>query len=112
VVVPESLIIAVVEEPAPSAGPEDVQAPPVLRGNLVITIRQTGDPESDLTLMRSVLAAIKERPGRDIINLNIANNGTVTPMKLRGVDAGDELQQKLAELVGGSSLTVGREVST
>jgi DNA polymerase III alpha subunit len=77
-------------------------APPKPSRRVVITIRQTSDEGGDIALLNRIIAAIKDFPGQDEVQLNIANGGEVIPLRLSNVQAGycPELKSRLAELVG------------
>ncbi len=108
VVAREPATVPMAEKPATSVTPEALGVPPARHGDLVITITQTSDPDGDIALLQTVMSALKEWPGQDTVALHVADNGTVTHLKKRGVDASEELQQQLAEMGGGDHLTVRR----
>ena len=69
---------------------------------LIIRVSQTTDEDGDIARLNRIIATLKLYPGRDEVQLNIANGGEATSLRLANIHTYycPELQQQLAELVG------------
>jgi DNA polymerase-3 subunit alpha len=81
---------------------------PVEKHRLVINISQTNDEDGDITHLNRIIAVLKEYPGGDEVQLNIANGGEATSLRLSNIhtDYCPELRQRLGELVGENGFRV------
>ena len=73
---------------------------------LVISISQTSDKDSDIAYLHKLIDILKDFPGRDEVSLCVANEEKVINLKLSNIrtDYCPELHQRLVELVGEDGL--------
>ncbi|MFC1990617.1 DNA polymerase III subunit alpha [Chloroflexota bacterium] len=88
-------------EPPEAVEVAAVESTPAPRHRLAISIQQTSDKDGDKAFLSELLAVLKDFPGQDEVKLSIANDDTVTSLKLaHNINYCPELEQRLAEMVG------------
>ena len=87
---------------------EATSTPPRERHLLVINIPQTSNEDSDIVRLNRIVAALKIFPGKDEVQLNIANGEEVINLRLSNIhtDYCPELRQRLVEIVGEDGIRV------
>ena len=95
-----------------TAAPSSAEAPPaaaetgsptrVQNRRLVINLNQTDDEDGDKENLHRIIDVLKAFPGKDEVKLAVVNDEKTVNLKLPGIttDYGDELRQRLVELVG------------
>ncbi len=102
------------EEPA-AARPEEVpqvaeettpEPPPAVTHQLVISMKQTSDQESDIARLRKLNELIREFPGKDEVILRVENGKKIDILKLNNTGYCPELHNMLVELMGEEGVKV------
>ncbi|MFC1593067.1 DNA polymerase III subunit alpha [Candidatus Omnitrophota bacterium] len=85
---------------------EGTTAVPVQSRQLVISITQTSDEDSDIAYLHKLTATLKDFPGKDEVNLCVTNEERIINLKLFNLCTNycPELHQRLVELVGEDGL--------
>jgi len=75
---------------------------------LTITITQTYDPETDVSLLKQIFHVLEESPGKDTVQIDIINGVGTIMMNLPNTQVNycPELHQQLTALIGEEGLTV------
>lgn len=73
---------------------------------LVVSISQTSDKDTDIAYLHKLIDTLKEFPGQDEVSLRVANEERIINLKLFNMRTGycPELHQRLVELVGEDGL--------
>jgi len=87
--------------PEPQTEPE-----PVKNGRLVVSMKQSGDDEDDLALLRKFNRIIKDYSGPGEIILKLVNGKEVNTVRFDNIGNCEGLRQQLGELVGDEAVTV------
>ncbi|MFC1874102.1 DNA polymerase III subunit alpha, partial [Chloroflexota bacterium] len=107
----EEVIPDPVEVPPPvEEAPAEVEL--VEKHRLVITMQQTGDADSDKSVLQELSNTLKDFPGRDVITLRVRNGAKVHTLKLPyTIGYCPELRERLVALVGEDALVLETLVS-
>ncbi len=83
-------------------------AAPVISRRLMISLTQSQDKDSDVTLLRKLVDILNEFPGGDEVSLRVINESKVTHLKLTNltVSYDAQLHERIAGLVGEEGLMV------
>ncbi|MFC1860607.1 OB-fold nucleic acid binding domain-containing protein, partial [Chloroflexota bacterium] len=81
---------------------------PIERRQLVISITQTTDKDSDIAYLHKLIDALQEFPGQDEVNLCVTNEERIINLNLSSMhtDYSPELHKRLVELVGEGGIRV------
>ncbi|MFC2041238.1 DNA polymerase III subunit alpha [Chloroflexota bacterium] len=98
---PDDTLPAVAEETPPDAVPTESR-------QLVISLTQTSDQDSDIATLHKIIDVLKDFPGPDKVSLCVNSEGQIVNLDFSNITIKycPELHQRLVELVGGDGLRV------